>query len=261
MSGRIDVEVDARGVGIVWIDNPEHRNAMNNGLIDALIGGFERLSADDACRLVVLRGRGGLFCAGRELRDLRELNQSPLDRIEAAYERLRRVNEVIYFCPKPTVCVVEKYAFGLGATLVSWCDMAIADDGAQLSYPEVHHGITPAPAVMALQKGIGRKAMMDVLLTGRRIPVAEAVEMGLVNRAVPKDRLDASLEDTLASLLRGSPSALRRTKEFIWHSEEAGHKAAMASAVASISMGLVSAETRDGIGAFLDKREPSWVRR
>jgi enoyl-CoA hydratase/carnithine racemase len=261
MSGEIGVEIDARGVGVVWIDNPTHRNAMNNGLIDALIGAFERLGRDETCRVVVLRGRGGIFCAGRELRDLRQLNQSPLDEIEAAYERLRRVNEVIYFCPKPTLCVIERYAFGLGATLVSWCDMALADADALMSYPEVHHGITPAPAVMALQRGVGRKAMMDILLTGRRIGMQEAVSFGLVNRAVPRDGLEAEVSGVLESLLRGSPSALRRTKEFIWHSEDAGHRAAMASAVGSISLGLGSAETRDGIGAFLDKREPGWVRR
>lgn len=260
MSGTIGIDLDERGVGTVWIDNPDHRNAMNNGLIDALIRAFERLSGDEACRVVVLRGRGGLFCAGRELRDLRELNQSPLDRIEAAYERLRRVNEVIYFCPKPTVCVIERYAFGLGATLVSWCDMAIAEAGAQLSYPEVHHGITPAPAVMALLRGLGRKATMDLLLTGRRVAMDEALALGLVNRSVPSERLEAVLEETLTALLRGSPEALRRTKEFIWHSEDAGHRAGMASAVGSISIGLGSAQTRDGIGAFLEKREPSWVR-
>ena len=260
MSGDIGVDLDERGVGTIWIDNPEHRNAMNNGLIEALVRAFERLGADPACRVVVLRGRGGLFCAGRELRDLRALNEAPLDRIEAAYERLRRVNEVIYFCPKPTVCVIERYALGLGATLVSWCDMAIAESGAQLAYPEVHHGITPAPAVMALLRGTGRKATMDLLLTGRRIRMDEALSLGLVSRSVPPERLETVLRETLTALLRGSPEALRRTKEFIWHSEDAGHRAGMASAVASISVGLVSPQTRDGIGAFLDKREPSWVR-
>lgn len=261
MSGTITIERDGRGVGTLWIDNPDHRNAMNNGLIDALIAGYEQLGRDDTCRIVMLRGRGGLFCAGRELRDLRELNQSPLDRIEAAYERLRRLNEVIYFCPKPTLCVIERYAFGLGATLVSWCDMAIAESGALLSYPEVHHGITPAPAVMALLRGVGRKATMDLLMTGRRVAMDEALALGLINRSVATEQLEAVLEETLTALLRGSPDAMARTKAFIWHSEDAGHRAGMASAVASISIGLCSAETRDGIGAFLDKREPSWVRR
>lgn len=261
MSGTITVDLGANGIGTVWIDNPAHRNAMNNTLIDALIDAFERLGGNEACRVILLRGRGGLFCAGRELRDLRDLNQAPLDRIEATYERLRRVNELVYFCPKPTLAVIEKYAFGLGATLVSWCDMAIAEDTALIAYPEVHHGITPAPAVMALQRGVPRKAMMDILLTGRRIPMDEALAMGLVNRVVPRERLEAALDETLSALLRGSPSALRRTKEFIWHSEDSGHRAAIASAVGSISLGLSSTETRDGIAAFLERREPPWAPR
>jgi enoyl-CoA hydratase/carnithine racemase len=86
VSGTITIERDERGVGALWIDTPDHRNAMNNGLIDALIAGYGQLGLDDACGIVMLRGRGGLFCAGRELRDLRELNQSPLDRVEAACE-------------------------------------------------------------------------------------------------------------------------------------------------------------------------------
>jgi enoyl-CoA hydratase/carnithine racemase len=260
MSGEITTDIDTRGVGTIWIDNPAHRNAMNDALIEALLAAFLALGRDDACRVVVLRGRGGIFCAGRELRDLRALNQSPMDKVERAYERLRQVNEAIYFCPRPTLCVIEKYAFGLGATLVSWCDMALADSEALISYPEVHHGITPAPAVMALQRGVTRKAMMDILLTGRRIGMEEAVPMGLVNRAVPRERLDAEIAATLKGLLRGSPSAVRRTKEFIWHSEDTGHRAAMASAVGSISLGLGSGETREGIGAFLDKRDPPWVK-
>lgn len=259
MSGTIDVEIDARGIGTIWINNPAHRNAMNNALIEALITAFERLGGEASCRVVLLRGRDGLFCAGRELRDLRELNQAPIDRIEATYERLRRLNEVIYFCTRPTLAVVEKYAFGLGATLVSWCDMAIAEESALLAYPEVHHGITPSPAVMALQRGVTRKSMMDILLTGRRIAMDEALAMGLVNRVVPRDRLTAVLDETLQALLRGSPQAMRRTKEFIWHSEDSGHRAAMASAVGSISLGLTSSETRDGIAAFLERRNPPWV--
>ncbi|HRO59186.1 MAG TPA: enoyl-CoA hydratase-related protein [Burkholderiaceae bacterium] len=260
MTGEIAIEIDDNGVGSIWIENPSHRNAMNNALIEALIEAFEKLSADSYCRLIVLRGRGGIFCAGRELRDLRDLHESTLEVIEAAYRRLRQLNEAIYYCPKPTVCVIEKYAFGLGATIVSWCDMALAEADALISYPEVHHGITPAPAVMAMLRGLGRKATMDLLLTGRRVGMAEAVELGLVTKSVPKEALDDALSEIVTSLLRGSPSAIRRTKEFIWQSEDAAHRSGMASAVDSISAGLASPEAREGIGAFLEKRSPAWAR-
>lgn len=258
MSGTIAIDRDPNGIGTIWIDNPDHRNALNNSLIDQLIEAFGSLSADDGCRAIVLRGRGGIFCAGRELRDLIALHQSSLDVVEATYQRLRRLNEAIYYSPKPTVCVIEKYAFGAGATIVSWCDIAIAEADAMMSYPEVHHGITPAPAVMAMLRGLTRKATMDLLLTGRRVTMTEAHQLGLVTRVVAGTDLERELADVLQSIRRGSPAAIRRTKEFIWQCEDASHRSGMASAVDSISAGLLSPEARDGIGAFLEKRPPAW---
>jgi enoyl-CoA hydratase/carnithine racemase len=260
MSGRINTDIDDRGVATVRIDNPDHRNAMNDSLIVALIEAFERLANEPQCRVVVLRGAGGIFCAGRELRDLQRLNSSPLSDIEAAYERLRRVNEVIWYFPVPTVCVIEKYAFGLGATLVTWCDMAIAESDALIAFPEVLHGITPSPVVGALMRGVSRKAMMDLVLTGRRVGMDEAVQMGLINRAVAREALQADLDQTITQLLRSSPTALRRVKQFMWASEDASHRSILATAVAPVSIGLMSEETRDGIGAFLEKREPRWMK-
>jgi len=259
MTGKIEVEISERGTGTIWIDNPSHRNAMNNRLIEELIRAFDSLSDDPQCRCVVLRGREQLFCAGRELRDLQALTGATLEEIVAAYQRLKRLNEAIHFCSKPTICVVERFAFGLGATLVSWCDMALAESDAMIAYPEVHHGIVPAPVVMALVRGLPRKFAMDLLLTGRRVKMDEALRIGLVSRCVPQGGIDEELDSMTRSILRGSPAAIRRTKEFVWHSEDAGHRSAMASAVDSISAGLASPEAREGIGAFLEKRLPSWA--
>lgn len=257
--GRIVVQPGPRGVTTILIDNPAHRNALNNGLIAQLVDAFDACSRDAACRVVVLRGSGGIFCAGRELRDLVALQAATIDVVEDTYLWLKRLNEAVYFCPKPTVAAIETYAFGAGATVVSWCDIAIGEADAFVAYPEVHHGITPSPAVMALIRGMSRKNVMDLLLTGRRVMMDEAVSIGLVTRAVPKGALDAELDRVTAALVRGSPDAQRRTKEFIWQCEDAGLRSGMESAVQSISVGLHSAEARDGIGAFLGKRAPKWI--
>ena len=257
--GRIVVQAGSRGVTTILIDNPAHRNALNNGLISQLVDAFDACSRDAACRVVVLRGAGGIFCAGRELRDLVALQASTIDVVEDTYQWLKRLNEAVYYCPKPTIAAIEKYAFGAGATVVSWCDIAIGEADAFIAYPEVHHGITPSPAVMALLRGLSRKNAMDLLMTGRRVHMDEAVTIGLVNRVVPKGALDAELARVTADLVRGSPEAQRRTKEFIWQCEDAGLRSGMESAVHSISVGLHSAEARDGIGAFLEKRLPKWM--
>jgi len=259
--GRILTESDGRGITTVRIDNPAHRNALNDGLINQLIDAFRACAKDDTCRVVVLRGTNGIFCAGRELRDLVKLQSAPIETVEATYHYLRQLNEAVYYCPKPTVAVVEKYAFGAGATVLSWVDIAIGETDAFVAYPEVHHGITPSPAVMALIRGVSRKNVMDLLMTGRRVEMPEAVQMGLVNRAVDRSALDAELARITAALVRGSPDAQRRTKEFIWQCEDAGLRSGMETAVQSISVGLLSPQARDGIGAFLERRLPAWMPR
>jgi enoyl-CoA hydratase/carnithine racemase len=258
MSGKIDLERRHDGVATLWIDNPSHRNALNNGLIEALTGHFRTLAADPACRVIVVRGRNGIFCAGRELRDLRALQDADNATIVATYDKLKALNEAVWFCPKPTVALVQKYAFGAGATLSSWCDIALSEDAALFAYPEVHHGFPPSPALMALFLAVGRKKAMELILTGRRIDAVEADRIGLITRAVPAAALEDELGRLLAGLLRSGPDAIKRTKEFVWHSDESGHRAAMTSAVDSISLGLASPQAREGIAAFFDKRQPRW---
>jgi enoyl-CoA hydratase/carnithine racemase len=258
MAGKIALEKRGDGVAIVWIDNLEHRNALNNHLIDSMTGHFLALASDPACRLIMVRGRGGIYCAGRELRDLRGLLDAPIDKVVAIYDKLKALNEAIWFCPKPTVAVVQKYAFGAGATLTSWCDIAIADNEALFAYPEVHHGFPPSPAMMALFMAVGRKKAMDLLLTGRRLDAVEADRIGLITRAVPAANLEAEVSKTVAGLLRSGPDAIKRTKAFAWHLDESGHRAAMTSAVDSISVGLTSPQAREGISSFFEKRIPKW---
>ncbi len=257
-SGRIDLERRADGVAFLWIDNLDHRNALNNTLIDALTGHYRALAADPTCRAIVARGRGGIFCAGRELRDLRALQDADNATIVATYDKLKALNEAVWFNPKPTVAFIQKYAFGAGATLQSWCDISLAENEALFAYPEVHHGFPPSPALMALFLAVGRKKAMELILTGRRIDAVEADRIGLITRAVPAAAMEAELEKVLAGIIRGGPDALKRTKEFVWHADESGHRAAMTSAVDSISLGLAAPQAREGIAAFFAKRLPKW---
>ncbi|MDG2285198.1 MAG: enoyl-CoA hydratase/isomerase family protein [Alphaproteobacteria bacterium] len=252
MAGRIDSNFTGVGVLTLWIDNLDHLNALNNGLIDALANAISGAKDREGCRAIVIRGRGGIFCAGRELRDLRAIADADIEVITATYHKLRLLNEALYLTPIPTICVVEKYGFGAGATLSSWCDISIAERDALMAFPEVHHGIVPSPAMMALLRGVPRKAIMELVLTGRRIDGDEAARINLITRAVDKAEIEAELESILAGILRGSAGAIARTKEFIVHCEDASHRSAMISAVDSISIGLTAPETKARINAFLD---------
>ena len=139
----IDVERATDGVVTIWLDNPRHRNVLNNAMIHGLCDAFSRLAGDADCRAIVLRGRGGVFCAGRELRDVMANQDAGADAVEAIYRAMQTMNEVIYYSPHPVVGVVERYAFGIATMLATWCDIVLAEATAQFGYPEVRHGITP----------------------------------------------------------------------------------------------------------------------
>ena len=257
MAGAIHRERDDRGVETLWIDNQAHRNTLNNVLIDALAAAIRDAGADRGCRAIVIRGKGGIFCAGRELRDLAALLDADIGTIADTYHKLRLLNEALHLCPVPTIAMIQRYAFGAGATLASWCDIAVAETTALMAYPEVRHGILPSPIVMALMRGVPRKSALELILTGRRIDGAEAAHLNIITRAVPPDALEASVEATVADILKGSADAIRRTKEFIVHAEDASIRAAMISAVDSISIGLTAPETRKRITAFLAGERPA----
>ncbi len=242
------------GVTCLIISNPTHRNAMNDSLIEQMLTAVRELGQDPTCRLIVIRGRDGTFSAGRELNDLRKLQDSTLADITATYERLHELNRAFHDCPVPTMSVIERFAFGAGATIVSWCDMALAEEGAFLCYPELQHGIVPSPAMMGLLRSVPEKRAMELLLTGRRVYGPEAAVIGLITRSVPADALNAAIEEIIDGVCRCSPAAVRRMKRFKSAAEGMSTRDAMAEAVHSISAGLQEDDTRRRIAAFLERR-------
>jgi enoyl-CoA hydratase/carnithine racemase len=257
MSG-VEVERGAQGVATVWLNNPGRLNALSNKMVIGLGEELRRLAADDTCRAIVLRGRGGVFCAGRDLTDLKALQASDAAAIKAMYGHMQKMNEVIYYSPQPVISVIERYAFGIATMIATWTDIALAEDNAQLGYPEVHHGITPYGAVPTLLNSMNQKAMMDLLLTGRRIKAEEAVRLGIITRAVPAGRLDAELKDVLEHLSRGSSAAIRKSKQFVRDCETLTYQQGITAATEKHIHGLANPETKAGLAAFAEKRKAGW---
>lgn len=255
---RIEVERGERGVATVWLDNPGRLNALSNTMVIGLGEELPRLAADETCRAIVLRGRGGVFCAGRDLTDLKALQASDDAAIKAMYGHMQKMNEVIYCSPQPVISVIERYAFGIATMIATWTDIALAEENAQLGYPEVHHGITPYGAVPTMLNAMSQKAMMDLLLTGRRIKAEEAVRLGIITRSVPADRLDAELNDVLEHLARGSAAAIRKSKQFVRDCESLTYQQGINAATEKHIQGLANPETKAGLAAFADKRKASW---
>ncbi len=240
---------------MIWLNNPARRNALSNAMVIGLCQAFSRLAEDGTCRAIVLRGRGGVFCAGRDLKDLEALQDADLDAVKRMYGYLQTMNELIYYSPHPVISVVEKYAFGIAMMLVGWSDIALAETGAMFGYPEVHHGITPYGAVPTMLNTMSPKAMMDLLLTGRRIGADEAVRMGIVTRAVAAEQLTAELDRVLQDLSRGSAAAIRRSKQFARECETLTYRQGIAAATDKSILSVGLPEMRRGIAAFLAKHE------
>jgi enoyl-CoA hydratase/carnithine racemase len=254
----IQVERSNQGVATVWLSNPKHLNALSNSMIIGLCEELPRLADDMTCRAIVLRGRGGVFCAGRELGDVKALQGGDLDAVEKMYGYMQKMNEVIYYSPHPVISVVEKYAFGIATMLVSWSDIALAEEGAMFGYPEVHHGITPYGAVPTMLNMMNQRAMLDLLLTGRKISATEALRLGILTRAVPADQLTGELDLVLQDIFRGSAAAIRRSKKFVRECETLTYQQGIDAATDKSILGVGSPEMRKGIAAFLDKQKAKW---
>jgi enoyl-CoA hydratase/carnithine racemase len=254
----IQIERSDQGVATVWLSNPKHLNALSNSMIIGLCEELPRLADDMTCRAIVMRGRGGVFCAGRELSDVKALQAADLDAVEKMYGYMQKMNEVIYYSPHPVISVVEKYAFGIATMLVSWSDIALAEEAAMFGYPEVHHGITPYGAVPTMLNMMNQKAMLDLLLTGRKISASEALRLGILTRAVSADQLTGELDNILQDIFHGSAAAIRRSKKFVRECETLTYQQGIAAATDKSILGIGSPEMRKGIAAFLDKQNAKW---
>jgi enoyl-CoA hydratase/carnithine racemase len=252
----IEVERRADDVVVVWLSNPGRLNALSDALVVGLCEAFDALAGDDQCRIVVLRGRDGVFCAGRDLADLGALQGKGPDAVARMYGYLQRMNEAVYDCPHPTIALVERYALGIGTMLASWCDIVVAEADAQFGYPEVRHGITPYGAVPTMLNTLGGKALADLLYTGRRIAAAEAVGMGIATRAVAAAALEAELAQVLDDLLKGSAAAIRLSKAFVRECETLGHRQGIARATERHIAGIGAPDLQAGVSAFLGRRRP-----
>ncbi len=247
-------ERDDHGVVTLWLNNTKHLNALSNAMVIGLCEEMSQLAEDHTCRAIVLRGRGGVFCAGRELGDLKALQSAGRDEIAEMYGYMQRMNEVIYHSPHPTISVVERYALGIATMIVSWTDIALAEDGAFLGFPEVQHGITPYGAVPTMLNTMSQKAMLDLLLTGRKINAVEAVRLGILTRAVPADSLTEHLDSVLEDLFQGSAMAITKSKQFVRQCETLTYQQGINTATDKHILGIGASEMRQGLSAFLEKK-------
>jgi enoyl-CoA hydratase/carnithine racemase len=250
------LEEREHGVLRLTFNRPQARNALSAALMTTLIEALGRAGADRETRVVVIAGSGSAFCAGHDLRELRE------DPRRETYERIfalcSELMLTIVRLPKPVIAEVHGVATAAGCQLVATCDLAVAAEEARFATPGVNIGLFCSTPMVALSRAVGRKAAMEMLLTGELIDAARAHSLGLVNRVVPRAELRAAV-DALAGQIAGkSAFTVKIGKEAFYRQAELDLAAAYRYAAEVMTTNMLARDAEEGIDAFLEKRTPVW---
>ena len=247
-------------VATVWMNRPERHNAFNEQVIDDLSRGFAELTDDAAVRVIVLAGRGKSFSAGADLAAMKAAGEAGFDENFAAARKMAEMLRVIAECPKPTIARVQGAALGGGLGLAAACDICVASTVASFATTEVKFGITPATISPYVLRAIGPRQASRYFLTAERIDARRAAEIGLVHEAVEPEQLDAAVARLAQTLAANGPSALEAAKalirDFAGRTIDEPVREDSARRIATIRS---SAEAREGLTAFLEKRAPRWT--
>jgi enoyl-CoA hydratase/carnithine racemase len=256
MDASILIEERDHGVLRLTLNRPEARNALSVGLMSALLDALVRAAKDRETRVVVITGAGPAFCAGH---DLRELRADPRrETYERVFARCSELMLAIVRLPKPVIAEVHGVATAAGCQLVATCDLAVAAEDARFATPGVDIGLFCSTPMVALTRAVGRKAAMEMLLTGKLIDAATAQALGLVNRVVPRTGL-REVVDALAREIAGkSALTLKIGKEAFYRQAELDLAAAYRYAAEVMTTNMLARDAGEGIDAFLSKRAPVW---
>jgi enoyl-CoA hydratase/carnithine racemase len=245
--------------GIVWLtlNRPAARNALSTALMQALDHELATIAEDPAIAAVILGGAGPAFCAGH---DLRELRASPRrDAYEAVFALCSRLMLRIVRMPQPVLARVHGVATAAGCQLVATADLAVAADTARFATPGVDIGLFCSTPMVALSRAVGRKAAMEMLLTGDLVDAGRARELGLVNRVVPEADLDNAVLALARQIAAKSRLTVRIGKEAFYHQAEMDLQAAYGYAAEVMTRNMLARDAAEGIDAFLEKRIPAWT--
>ncbi|HET7922814.1 MAG TPA: enoyl-CoA hydratase-related protein [Gammaproteobacteria bacterium] len=263
MSETVTLETDVHGIATLRLNRPEKHNAFDDALIAELTAELESLAADDTVRAVVLTGAGSTFSAGADLNWMRGMVKASEAENKADAQRLAKLLRTLNFFSKPTLARVNGAAYGGGVGLIACCDIAIGEEGAKFALSEVKLGLVPATIAPYVVAAIGLRQARRLFINGEIFDAAEAARIGLLHHCVAANELDETLERNLHFLLKGGPIAQREAKALALRT--AGLTPEQAEKVDAENAALiarlrVSPEGQEGIGAFLDKCKPGWIK-
>jgi enoyl-CoA hydratase/carnithine racemase len=242
------------GLSTLTLNRPGQFNSLSKAMLTAVKAELDAIAADDAVRVVVIAGAGKAFCAGHDLKEMRANHSKEF--MQALFKQCGELMLTITQMPQPVIARVHGIATAAGCQLVSMCDLAVAADVARFAVSGINVGLFCSTPAVGLARNLGRKAALEMLLTGEFIDAMEAKTKGLVNRVVPADALDAEIECLVQSIIAKSSVAVRIGKAMFYKQLEMGLTEAYQYAGEVMACNMMSDDAGEGIDAFMQKRPP-----
>jgi enoyl-CoA hydratase/carnithine racemase len=257
MPSDILLRQDSAGVAQLTLNRPAARNALSLALMADLEAELDAIEADATVRVVVIGAAGPAFCAGHDLREIRADDRQAAH--AALFAACSRLMLRITGLRCPVIARVHGIATAAGCQLVATCDLAVAADTARFATPGVNIGLFCSTPMVALTRAVGRKAAMEMLLTGEMVDAAEARRTGLINRVVPEAALDETVLGLATAIAGKSRHTVAIGKQAFYRQAEMGLADAYAYAAEVMTRNMAIPDAAEGIDAFLAKREPVWT--
>ncbi|MEO5924543.1 MAG: enoyl-CoA hydratase/isomerase family protein [Bryobacteraceae bacterium] len=241
----------ADGVARITLNRPEKRNALNPEMVADLRSALDRAASDAAVRVILLRGEGKDFCAGLDLKALHQSDEV-LDHMASA-RALAELYLAMRRNPKPIVSAVHGRAIGGGCGLATASDLILATDTSEFRYPEVNLGFIAAIVMSLLRRLVGEKQAFEIIALGDSIPVAKALQLGIVNHVYPEAEFEASVDAYVANIASKSASALSLTKDLFYHIDGMTFEAAIHAGLYGNALARMTPDARKGFEQFVAK--------
>ena len=245
-------------IATITLNRADKRNAISYELIDDLLAALKQAAGSPA-QVVILTGAGKAFCSGMDLDNLKQLTGRTHEQNVQDSETMASLFRTLYDFPKPTIAAVNGPAIAGGTGLATLCDFTLAVPEAKFGYTEVRIGFVPAIVSSFLIANIGEKRARDLLLTGRIFGAEEALKLGLVNEIVAPEQLMSRAQELAAQLLENSPASLQATKKLLSSYTREQLDRQVKQAIQSNAGIRQTADFKEGITAFLEKRKPTWT--
>src|SRR6056297_585436 len=252
---------DTGPVARLTMNQPEKLNALSDAMLAALSAEFAAIASDNSIRAVILAGTGKAFCAGHDLKEMtqgRQAEDGGKAYFADLFSRCGKVMTAIRDLPQPVIAQPHGIATAAGCQLVASCDLAVAAEGTRFGVNGVNIGLFCSTPMVALSRNIPRKQAFEMLTTGEFIGTDRAIELGLINRAVPHDQLEAATDELATTIASKLGSAVKIGKQAFYRQLEMGLDDAYDYTGQVMVENMLWRDTAEGINAFIEKRPPDW---